>query len=61
VGLFDKLKEAAGDLVDGAKDKVSEATGFDADSLIDAGGGFADAAQSVDDAVSSLQEGKLGN
>ncbi|HZM81261.1 MAG TPA: hypothetical protein VFC19_36510 [Candidatus Limnocylindrales bacterium] len=60
MGLFDKIKEAAGDLVDGAKDKVSEATGFEADSLIEAGGGFADAAQSVDDAVSSLQEGKLG-
>jgi hypothetical protein len=59
MGLFDKLKDAAGGLVDGAKEKVSEATGFDADSLMEAGGGFADAAQSVDDAVSSLQEGKL--
>jgi hypothetical protein len=60
MGLFDKLKEAAGDLVDGAKDKVSEATGFNADSLIEAGGGLADAAQSVDDAVTSLQDGKIG-
>jgi len=60
MGLFDKIKDAAGDLVDGAKDKVSEATGFDADKLIEAGGGFTDAAQSVDDAVSSLEEGKLG-
>lgn len=59
MGLFDKLKEAAGDLVDGAKDKVGEVTGIDADHLIEAGGGFADAAQSVDDAVSSIQEGKL--
>jgi hypothetical protein len=60
MGLFDKLKETAGGLVDSAKDKVSEATGFDADNLIEAGSGFADAALSVDDAVSSLQEGKLG-
>lgn len=60
MGLFDKLKEAAGDLVDGAKDKVGEVTGIDADNLIEAGGGFADAAQSVDDAVTSIQEGKLG-
>ena len=60
MGLFDKLKEAAGGIVDGAKDKVSEATGFDADKLIEAGSGFTDAAQSVDDAVTSLQEGKLG-
>jgi hypothetical protein len=60
MGLFDKLKDAAGDLVDGAKDKVTEATGFEADSLIDAGSGFVDAAQNVDDAVTSLQDGKLG-
>lgn len=60
MGLFDKLKEAAGDLVDGAKDKVGEVTGFDADSLIEAGGGLTDAAESVDNAVTSLQEGKLG-
>lgn len=60
MGLFDKLKEAAGDLVDGAKDKVGEVTGIDADNLIEAGGGFVDAAQSVDDAVTSIQDGKLG-
>lgn len=60
MGLFDKLKETAGGLVDSAKDKVSEATGIDADNLIEAGSGFADAASSVDDAVSSIQDGKLG-
>jgi len=61
MGLFDKIKDAAGGLVDGAKDKVSEATGFDADKLMEAGSGFVDAAESVDGAVSSLEEGKLGS
>lgn len=61
MGLFDKIKDAAGGLVDGAKEKVGEVTGFDADKLMEAGGSLADAGSSVTDAMSSLEEGKLGN
>jgi len=60
MGLFDKIKDAASDLVDGAKDKVGEVTGIDADNLIEAGGSVTDAGESVTDAVSSIEDGKLG-
>jgi hypothetical protein len=60
MGLFDKIKDAASDLVDGAKDKVGEVTGIDADSLNEAGGSIADAGESVSEAMSSIEDGKLG-
>lgn len=56
MGLFDKIN----DLVDGAKDKVGEVTGFDADKLMEAGGSVVDAGESVDKAVSAIEDGKLG-
>lgn len=59
MGLFDKIKDAASDMVDGAKDKVGEVTGFDSDKLMEAGGSIADAGESVSEAVSSLEDGKL--
>jgi hypothetical protein len=59
MGLFDKFKDAAGDLVQGAKDKVEDATGIDADHLIDAVGSASDAGQSLGDAYNSIEEGKL--
>lgn len=59
MGLFDKIKDAATDLVDGAKDKIGEVTGIDADNLIDAGGSIANAGENVSDAISSIEDGKL--
>jgi hypothetical protein len=61
MGIFDKAKAA----LDAAKDKVSDATGFDADKLIeaakgvtDAGSSLADAGSSLDEAAAALKEGK---
>lgn len=59
MGLFDKLKDKAGEMVQGAKDQISEATGVDADKLIDAAGSLKDAGESLGDAADSLREGKL--
>ena len=35
MGLLDKFKDKAADLAQGAKDRVSDATGIDTDKLID--------------------------
>jgi hypothetical protein len=59
MGLLDKFRDAAGDLVQGAKDKVEDVTGVDADNLLEAAGSAADAGHSLSDAVGSLEDGKL--
>ena len=60
MGFLDKFKDAAGDVVQSAKDRVSDVTGVDTDSLIDAAGSITDAGSSLGDAADSLREGKLG-
>jgi hypothetical protein len=60
MGLFDRVKSAAGDLVEGAKDKVTEVTGVDADKLIDAADSVAEAGESLSDAAASIREGTQG-
>jgi hypothetical protein len=61
MGLFDRMKGVADDLVQGAKEKVSDATGVDADKLIDAAGSVVDAGGSLSDAAMSIEEGRLGH
>jgi hypothetical protein len=58
MGLLDKFKDVAGDLVQGAKDKVEQATGVDADNLVEAAGSVTDAGQSLAEAYNSVEEGK---
>jgi hypothetical protein len=58
MGLFDKLKEKTDSVVQGAKDRVSDATGIDADKLIDAAGSIKDAVESASDAADSIKEGR---
>jgi hypothetical protein len=58
MGLLDKFKEKAEGLVQDAKDKVSEATGVDADKLIDTASSLEDAGESLSDAADSLREGR---
>ena len=57
MGLLDKFKDAAGDLVQGAVDKVSDVTGLDAEKLVDAADSATDAGGSVSDAIGSLKDG----
>lgn len=61
MGLFDKVKDVAGGFMQGAKDKVTEVTGVDADKLLDAADSVVDAGSSLSDAAVSLEEGRLGN
>jgi hypothetical protein len=58
MGFLDKFKDAASDLVDSAKAKVSETTGFDADSLLDAADSISEAGDNLSDAANSLREGR---
>jgi hypothetical protein len=58
MGLLDKFKDKAGDLVQGAKDKVSDATGVDTDKMLDVAGNVVDAGHSLSEAADSLREGK---
>lgn len=58
MGLFDKLKDKAAETVQGAKDRVSEATGVDTDALIETAGSLKDAAESVSDAAESFKDGR---
>ena len=59
MSFLDKFKEKADDLVQSAKDRVSDATGVDTDKLIDAAGSVRDAGSNLSDAADSLREGKL--
>jgi hypothetical protein len=57
MGLFDKIKEAAGvdNLVQGAKDKVSDATGIDVDSTLEAADKFVEAGENISDAAEAFK------
>jgi hypothetical protein len=59
MGMLDRLKDKAGEMVQGAVDRVSEATGVDAEKVLDAADSLDDAREKVSDAVDSLREGKL--
>lgn len=58
MGIFDSVKKRADDLVQAAKDKVSDVTGVDTDKLIDAAKSVADAGQSLSEASDSLADAK---
>jgi len=58
MGLLDKFKDAAGDMVQGAKDKVADVTGVDAGKLLDAAGNVIEAGKSLAEAGEALQDGK---
>jgi len=58
MGFLDKIKNTAGDLVDSAKDKVTDATGLDTDKVIDAARNVADAGQSLNDAQDAIAEAR---
>jgi len=59
MGLLDRFKDKAEEMVQGAKDSVSDVTGLDTDKLIDAAGSVGDAAGNLSDAAESLRDGKL--
>lgn len=58
MGLLDKFKDKAGDLVQGAKDKVSDATGIDVDATLDAAGSAVEGSESLSDAAGSFRDAK---
>jgi len=58
MGLLDRFKDKAGDLVQGAKDKVTDATGVDTDKLLDAADNVVEAGHALSDAAESLKDGK---
>ena len=55
MGLFDKLKDAAGDAMQGAKDKVSEATGVDVDGALDVADNLVEAGENISDAAEAFK------
>lgn len=59
MGLFDKLKEAASPLMDSAKDKIGEATGFDADKILEAADNAVDAGDNISAAGDALRDSRL--
>jgi len=61
MGLFDKLKEAASPLVDSAKEKVGDVTGFDADNLMEAVDHAFEAGDNITSAGEALRDGRLGH
>ena len=61
MGLFDKIKEAASPLVDSAKQKVGDVTGFDADKLLEAADNAFDAGDSIASAGEALRDGRQSN
>jgi len=58
MGLFDKLKEAASPLMDSAKEKVSDATGFDTDKLLEAADSAVDASDNISAATDALGDAR---
>jgi hypothetical protein len=58
VGLLDRFKETADGVVQGAKDKVSDATGVDVDQVIEGATSAVDAADGLVDAVDSAKQAK---
>ncbi len=57
MGFLDKLKDAA----DNAKDKVSNATGYDTDKVMEAAGSAKDAAENLNDVQNALGEARRDN
>jgi hypothetical protein len=62
MGLLDKFKDKASELVDSAVDsakgKVSEVTGLDADKVLDTVDSLSDAKDSLSDAADSIRDVK---
>jgi len=58
VGLLDKFKDKADGLVQGAKDRVGDATGVDVDRVVVGASSAIDAADGVVDAVDSAKNAK---
>lgn len=60
MGLFDKLKEAASPLMDSAKDKVGDVTGYDPDKVLEAADNAVDATDNISAASDALDQSRLG-
>jgi hypothetical protein len=58
MGLLDKFKDKAGEMVDSAKESVSEATGLDVEKGLDVAGSTLDAGKSLFEAADSVTEAK---
>jgi hypothetical protein len=58
VGLLDKFKDKAGDMVQSATDKVSDATGIDVQKGLDTLDSIQDTAEKVGDAADSVKDAK---
>lgn len=58
MGLFDKLKDKAGDLAQSATDKVSDATGVDIQKGLETLDSIQETADSVKDAADSVKDVK---
>jgi hypothetical protein len=58
VGLLDKFKDKAGELAQGAKDRVSDATGVDVDQVTDVASSAIDAVDSLSQAAESAKEAR---
>lgn len=58
VGLLDRFKEKAGEVVQSAKDSVGEATGIDVDQTLDAASSAVEGADSLVQAAESFGETK---
>ena len=58
MGLFDRFKDKADGLVQGAKDRVSDATGVDVDRVVEGASSAVDSADSLVDAADSAKEAK---
>ena len=58
MGLLDRFKDKAGDLVEGAKDKVSDVTGVDTDKLLDAADNVMEAGHALSEAADSFKDSK---
>jgi hypothetical protein len=54
MGIFDRAKAA----IDAAKEKVGEVTGVDNEKLIEAAKSVTDAASSLGDAATAVEEGR---
>ena len=54
MGLLDSLKQQAADLIDGAKDRASEATGIDVDEALDVADRTLEAAEHIEAATEAI-------
>lgn len=60
MGLFDKLKEVASPLMDSAKEKVGDVTGYDPEKLLEAADNAVDAGDNISAASDALNDSRLG-